>query len=86
MTRKDKIEYLTGVPLNTKCARCGITAKASFNKGAFDTGINHPTYRYTYSFYNYSQFIGKKNVHYCPRCHKETELEKLFDVMEKKGY
>ena len=73
------IERKTGVHPNTKCFVCGITAAKSFKKGPVDTGINHPEYFQTYSFYYYGN-----NKHYCPRCHKEAQLKGLFDLMDKR--
>lgn len=74
---QDWIERKTGVDLDTRCFECGINAEESFNKGAVNTGINHPEYKTTYSFYHYG-----KNQDVCPRCHKELELGKLFAVMD----
>ena len=68
----------TGVHPNTKCTHCRITAAASFKLGPVDTGINHPVYCETYSFY---QSISDKK-YYCPRCHRELELKKLFEAMD----
>lgn len=71
------IKRKTGVPLNTKCFRCNKTNQESFALGPFPTGINHPEYYQTYSFYRYGE-----NKHACPRCHKEMELESLFKLMD----
>ena len=59
------------------CDRCGISKEKRKTLPAFDTGINHPTYRYSTSFY-----LGFDGDVMCPECHKETELEKLFNLMD----
>lgn len=74
-----KIRDNTGVDPNTKCAQCKITAAQSFRLGPVPTGINHPVYYQTYSFY---QSI-KDGKHYCPRCHRENEIKAVFDAMDK---
>ena len=77
MNRKDLIEYKTGVEVDTKCQSCGITAEESYALGPVHTGINHPEYCKTYSFYSW----GGESKHTCPRCHKEESLKKCFDAM-----
>lgn len=58
------------------CDRCGIT-KETAKKFPVDTGINHYQYRYSTSFY--LSFTGGV---LCAKCHKESELESLFRVMD----
>ena len=85
MKESDKpwIERKTGVPCDTKCFRCGITAEQSFAKGPFPTGIVHPEYCETYSFYCYGEHPdAPSSKHACPRCHKEIELEKTMKAMD----
>lgn len=77
--RSRHIARHTGVHPNTRCAVCKITAAKSFEKGPVDTGINHPIYKETYSFYSWGD--GK---HVCPRCHRENELKTLFEAMDKR--
>lgn len=67
----------TGVPVGTTCKRCGITAEESAKLPPVETGIDHPVYCQTKSFYHYND--GK---HMCPRCHRETQLESLFEAMD----
>lgn len=71
------IERKTGVNPKTKCIKCGITAKDSFSKGPVLTGINHPEYYQTYSFYNY-----RENQSMCPRCHREHEIDLTMKSMD----
>ena len=75
----DWIKRKTGVHPNTKCFICGITAAESFKKGPIETGMNHPEYCQTYSFYGYG---SKQDKNLCPRCHKEKQLRDLFAVMD----
>lgn len=57
------------------CDRCGITQKEA-EKHPVATGINHPQYKYSTSFY-----LGTDGSVLCARCHKEKELEDLFKTM-----
>jgi hypothetical protein len=75
------VRRLTGVEPDTRCARCKITAAESVKRGAFPTGIDHPVYHETHSFYQHLD-DGK---HFCPPCHREMKLAELFDLMDKKG-
>jgi len=59
------------------CDRCGISKKEA-EKYPIDTGINHPFYRYSTSFY-----LDTNGGVLCAKCHKETELESLFKLMDK---
>jgi ribosomal protein L37AE/L43A len=59
------------------CKRCGKTKTQRLKEPPMFTGINHPEYMYTKSFYKY----GEDN-YLCPECHKETQLEELFKVMD----
>jgi hypothetical protein len=61
------------------CDRCGIT-KEEAKKHPVETGIDHPQYRLSTSF-NLSLGGG---VH-CEKCHRESELEKLFTAMDARG-
>jgi len=79
--RDEWVKRKTGVDPDTRCRRCRITARDSVKRGPFPTGINHPEYCETYSFYLYDQ--GKETAHHmCPPCHKEAELESLFALMD----
>lgn len=40
------------------------------------TGIDHPVYFQTKSFYNYPE------GHYCPECHRENELRLVMAAMD----
>lgn len=71
------IKRKTGVDPKTRCIKCGITAEESFKKGPASTGINHPEYSQTYSFYKYGE-----NQHMCPRCHKEHQLDLSMKSMD----
>jgi hypothetical protein len=80
----DIVQQKTGVRPNRKCHQCKITAKESYELGPADTGIDHPEYSKTYSFYLHMD--GKS---YCPRCHREIKLKQLMDLellVEKKEY
>lgn len=59
------------------CDRCGIT-KQEAKKHPVDTGINHPQYRFTTSFY-----LGNRGQVNCAACHREMELETLFAAMDR---
>lgn len=50
------------------CDRCGIS-KEEAKKFPVDTGINHPGYRYSISFY-----LDNKGGALCARCHREQEI------------
>lgn len=80
MKSDDYIKLKTGVDINTKCSICGRTARQSYELGPINTGSKNFLYKYSYSFY---ESVDKK--HLCPRCHKEKELEKLFEMMDKRG-
>ncbi len=58
------------------CDRCGIHKD---NAPTVDTGINHPQYRYSNSFY-----LNTNGRVLCTKCHKEEELESLFKLMDKR--
>jgi 7-cyano-7-deazaguanine synthase in queuosine biosynthesis len=73
-----QVRQLTGVPPNTKCADCGITATESVKLGPVQTGINHPVYKETYSFYK----SIKDNKLRCPRCERENEIKGVFKAMD----
>jgi hypothetical protein len=60
------------------CDRCGITEEEA-KKYPVETGINHPFYNKTTSF-----FLGIDGSVTCARCHGEKELEDLFRVLDKK--
>lgn len=71
----------TGVHPNTRCVVCKITA-AKFSRGEpVDTGINHPEYCRTLSFYE--QRYGSKK-YLCAKCHRESELKSLFEAMDRR--
>lgn len=76
-TQDEWIESQTGVNPETKCCICGITARESYKLGPVNTGINHPEYCRTYSFYS-----NVKKEMFCPRCHKESEIKALMDLLE----
>jgi hypothetical protein len=76
------VKNKTGVPPDTMCQICGITAEQSVKKGPVETGINHPEYSETYSFFTDSQ--NKTGLYMCPRCHRENSVKKLFDFMDKR--
>jgi hypothetical protein len=60
------------------CDRCGITKKE--NKKLYqDPFIN--TYE---NNMNASFYLGFNGEAWCPKCHKELELEKLFAAMDKR--
>jgi ribosomal protein S27AE len=59
------------------CSRCGKSKAQRLLEPAFDTGINHPEYRYSKSFM--LSYTGRVT---CPECHKEEELESLFKLMD----
>lgn len=60
------------------CDKCGVS-KAQLKKlPPFDTGINHPEYRWSRSM-----SLGFDGSVLCPRCAKEQELKGLFDLMDK---
>lgn len=72
-------------PKNNVCVRCGITQEESNKLPAVATGINHPDYDFTKSFYLAGANNGNDPAYiWCPRCHRESELEKLFAVMDKR--
>jgi hypothetical protein len=84
MTKTEWVKRKTGVPANTKCAQCGITAADSFGRGPVATGINHPEYFQTYSFYQYGGCnTGIPITHLCPRCHRERELRLTMEAMDR---
>jgi len=64
-----------------KCCVCGITDKERDKLPPMPTGINHPVYCKTTSFYE-SNVKPKK--FWCPECHKEKELKELFELMDKR--
>lgn len=72
----------TGVPKGTKCARCGILAEDSAKLPPALTGINHPEYFQTRSFYRYGDERIGPVTHMCPRCHRESELELTMKAMD----
>ena len=61
------------------CARCGKTKSQRDKEPPMPTGIDHWIYCQTKSFSLYSD--GKA---LCPECHKETELENLMDLLERR--
>ena len=63
---------------NPKCARCGITRDESDRLPAVATGIDHPEYCFTKSFYLSQNTLE----HHCPRCHRELDLESCFKAMD----
>lgn len=73
------VRRLTGVHPNTRCSRCKRTAAQAVKMGPAETGIDHPQYRTTYSFFSQ----GK--LHWCAHCHREVELERLFGAMDRRG-
>lgn len=73
----------TGVHHSTRCRVCKITAAESVKRGPVDTGINHPVYCQTYSFYqNEDRNTSIPVTHLCPRCHREQALKSLFATMD----
>ena len=70
----------TGVHHATKCSVCRVTAATFSRREPVDTGINHPEYCRTLSFY-LNQKTGK---HMCARCHREDEIRSLFELMDKR--
>lgn len=58
------------------CDRCGIT-KEEAKKHPVATGIDHPEYKTTTSFY-----LSYDGGVLCARCHRESELESLFKLMD----
>ncbi len=61
------------------CDKCGID-KDEAKKHPVDTGINHPEYRYSTSFY-----LSINGGVLCAKCHREEELKSLFNLMDAKG-
>ena len=61
----------------TPCDRCKKTYGQRKKEPPMPTGINHPEYCFTTSFY-LSYYGGVT----CPECHKEMELESLFKLMD----
>jgi hypothetical protein len=59
------------------CDRCGITKEAAKNHPV-KTGINHPDYATTTSFY-----LSWDGGVTCARCHRELEIRKIFKAMDK---
>jgi len=68
---KDKIDE------DNFCSRCGITEEEFYK--THPRRINYLNYNPLDSF-----FTDADNNHFCGPCHKETQLEKLFDLMDKK--
>lgn len=58
------------------CDRCGID-KEEAKKHPVSTGIDHPEYRYSTSF-----SLSTDGTVKCAKCHREEELEKLFNTMD----
>ena len=69
----------TGVPLDTVCQVCKITAAQSMKLPAVLTGINHPQYFETYSFYTDANDKSKKYT--CPRCHRDGAIAKILEII-----
>jgi len=72
----------TGVHPNTKCYRCGITAAKASRLPPTPTGINHPDYYQSLSFYQSGGCnTGVPVTHMCAKCHRETQLEGAMKAM-----
>jgi len=59
------------------CDNCGITKEEAKNRPVA-TGINHPDYAYTTSFY-----LGHNGEVNCAACHRENELKLCFEAMDR---
>ena len=70
----------TGVHPNTKCIKCGITAAKASLLPPTRTGIDHPEYCLTRSFYCGN---GKNAKHMCANCHRESEIEGAMNAMDR---
>ena len=58
------------------CNRCGISKKEA-KKFPVNTGIDHPFYRYSTSFY-----LSMNGDVLCAKCNKEMELKKVFEAID----
>ena len=73
----------TGVHPSTKCSQCRITAAESSKLPSVATGIDHPVYNQTKSFYRSGGCnTGVPVTHMCPRCHREEALEGAMRAMD----
>jgi len=71
-------------PENNHCVDCGISQADSNKLPAVATGINHPDYSYTKSFYlEGGQHANSEVIIRCPRCHREHQLESTFKAMDR---
>jgi len=78
-----KVKFDWEHPENSVCVRCGITKAESDKLPAVATGINHPEYAYTKSFYLGGGNSSDSPVEImCPRCHRESELESCMKAMD----
>ncbi len=80
MTITEQIKRKTGVHPRTKCFLCRKTAKEAFYGPPVITGINHPEYYQTRSFYGWGGY--ESGNHVCANCHRENELKSLFALMD----
>jgi hypothetical protein len=60
-----------------KCNKCKKTQKQRNLEPPAKTGINHPVYCRTKSFYKYAE-----DVYLCPECHREKQLELVMASMD----
>ena len=73
----------TGVHHNTKCNLCGITAGKASRLPPTPTGINHPEYYQTLSFYQSGGCnTGVPVTHTCAVCHRENEIASAMRAMD----
>jgi len=72
-----EVRRRTGGDGRRRCARCGSTARQCAERAPAERNINHPEYRYSWSFQ--TDIRGRST---CAACAQEEALEACFAAMD----